>query len=154
MENIIQIAIIGAGPSGIYAGESILKKLEHVHVTVIEALPTPFGLVRSGVAPDHFKIKEVSRVFEKTLSNERVTFLGNIQVDKDISIGELKEYFHIIILCHGTTKDRRLGIVGEDLNGIYPATDFGPNKNPNTNGVNNTKRPGAIISFNEAFVEI
>ena len=92
----IQVAIIGAGPAGIYAGEAILKKLENAQVTFIEALPTPFGLVRSGVAPDHFKIKEVSRVFEKTLSNERVTYLGNLILDRNLSVAELKEFFNII----------------------------------------------------------
>ena len=71
MSEEIKIAIIGAGPSAIYAGEALLKKLPNALITFIEALPTPFGLVRSGVAPDHFKIKEVSRVFEKTLSNDR-----------------------------------------------------------------------------------
>jgi ferredoxin--NADP+ reductase len=124
MENKLEVAIIGAGPSGIYAGEALLKKLPNAHITFIDALPTPFGLVRSGVAPDHFKIKEVSRVFEKTLSNERVTFLGNIEVDKHISIQELRNMYHLVILCHGTTKDRKLGITGEGLEGVYPATEF------------------------------
>ncbi len=157
MTNKIQVAIIGAGPSGIYAGEAILKKLENAHVTFIESLPTPFGLVRSGVAPDHFKIKEVSRVFEKTLSNPRVTFLGNIQIDKDISVEALKKYFNIIILCHGTTKDRRLGIEGEDLEGMYPATDFVGwyNSHPDFNGkIFNIETSSSVVIIGQGNVAL
>lgn len=124
----LNFAIVGAGPAGIYAAEAILKKAAQENITcridLIEALSTPYGLVRSGVAPDHFKIKEVSRLFEKTLSNEAVSLIGNVHVGKDISIEELRMHYHAVILAHGTQKDRTLGIPGESLPGSFTATSF------------------------------
>jgi ferredoxin--NADP+ reductase len=120
----LRVAIIGAGPAGIYAAEALLKKQEHCKIDIIEALSSPYGLVRSGVAPDHYKIKEVSRQFEKVLSNEAVSFYGNVRVGEDISIDELRMYYHAIILSHGTQKDRALGIPGENLERSCTATSF------------------------------
>ena len=118
------IAIVGAGPAGIYAAEALLKNIPECSIDIIEALPTPYGLVRSGVAPDHFKIKEVSRLFEKTLSNPRVSLIGNVKLGQDVSIEELNNHYHVIILSHGTQKDRALGIKGEELEGSHTATSF------------------------------
>jgi ferredoxin/flavodoxin---NADP+ reductase len=120
----LRVAIIGAGPAGIYAAEALLKKQEPCKIDIIEALSSPYGLVRSGVAPDHFKIKEVSRQFEKVLSNEAVSFYGNVRVGEDVSIDELRMHYHAIILSHGTQKDRALGIPGEDLKRSCTATSF------------------------------
>ncbi len=117
-------AIIGAGPAGIYAAEALLKKLPECKIDIIEALSAPFGLVRSGVAPDHFKIKEVSRQFEKTLSHPSVSLRGNVRIGEDISIDELRTHYHAIILAHGAQKDRTLGIPGENLEGSHTATSF------------------------------
>lgn len=120
----LNIAIVGAGPAGIYAAEALLKNIPECSIDIIEALPTPYGLVRSGVAPDHFKIKEVSRLFEKTLSNPRVSLIGNVKLGEDVSVEELNNHYHVIILSHGTQKDRALGIKGENLEGSHTATSF------------------------------
>jgi ferredoxin/flavodoxin---NADP+ reductase len=117
-------AIVGAGPAGIYAAEALLKKVPECTIDIVEALSAPYGLVRFGVAPDHYKIKDVSRQFEKTLSHPSVSFLGNIRVGEDVSIDELRMHYHAVILAHGTQKDRALGIPGEDLEGSHTATSF------------------------------
>lgn len=120
----INVAVVGAGPAGIFATEALLKLVPDAHITVIEALPTPYGLVRSGVAPDHFKIKEVQKGFERILTNSSVTFVGNIRVGIDIQINELLDHYHAVILCHGAHHDRNLSIPGENLINSETATSF------------------------------
>ena len=118
------IAIIGAGPAGIYAAEALSKAKPEVQIYIFEALFCPYGLVRSGVAPDHYKIKEVSKLFDKTLSRDNVHFYGNIEIGKDITLSELRDHFSAIIFCTGAHKDRNLEIPGEDLNNVTTATNF------------------------------
>jgi len=118
------IAIIGSGPAGIYAAEALTKTGLDLSVFIIEALFCPYGLVRSGVAPDHQKIKEVSKLFDKTLTKENVHFLGNIEVGKDFELSDLKAYFDAIIICAGAHQDRNLGIPGENLKNVDTATNF------------------------------
>lgn len=123
------VAIVGAGPAGIYAAEALLKRKDSIEgvdlsIDIIEVLSSPYGLVRSGVAPDHFKIKDVSKQFDKILSNEKVSLKGNIQIGRDLSIEELRLYYDAIILAHGTQKDRALGIPGENIQNSYTATSF------------------------------
>ena len=118
------IAVIGAGPAGFYAVEALLKGDAHVRVDIIERLPTPFGLVRSGVAPDHQSIKGVTRIYEKILADPRVRYFGNVSMGSDISHDELLTYYDQIIYAVGAQSDRKMGIPGENLIGSAPATSF------------------------------
>jgi ferredoxin--NADP+ reductase len=115
-------AIIGAGPSGFYATEQLLKA--GFAVDLYEALPTPFGLVRAGVAPDHPKIKSVTRMYEKTAKHPDFRYFGGIELGKDISRAELLERYHAVVYAIGTSTDNRLGIPGEDRPGSHSATEF------------------------------
>ena len=124
-ENPLRVAIVGSGPAGFYAAEHLLKREDvAVEVDMFDRLPTPFGLVRAGVAPDHPKIKSVIRVYEKTAAREGFQFFGNVHIGADVTVAELEERYHAIISAYGTATDRRLGIPGEDLPGSHPATEF------------------------------
>ena len=124
-ENPLRVAIVGSGPAGFYAAEQLLKR-EDVAVTVdmFDRLPTPFGLVRAGVAPDHPKIKSVIRVYEKTAARDGFQFFGNVEIGADVSVAELEQRYHAVISAYGTAVDRQLGIPGEDLPGSHSATEF------------------------------
>jgi ferredoxin/flavodoxin---NADP+ reductase len=115
-------AIVGAGPSGFYAADQLLKA--GFAVDLYDALPTPYGLVRAGVAPDHPKIKSVIRVYAKTAMHEAFRFFGGVSLGIDISADELRERYHAVIYAVGTSTDNRLGIPGEDRPGSHAATDF------------------------------
>jgi ferredoxin/flavodoxin---NADP+ reductase len=115
-------AVIGSGPAGFYTAGFLLK--EGFEVDLYDVLPTPFGLVRAGVAPDHPKIKTVTRAFEKTARHEAFRFFGGIEIGSDISRSELLERYHAVVYAVGTSADNRLGIEGEDLPGSHPATEF------------------------------
>ena len=121
----LRIAIVGAGPAGAYAAGALLgQDLHPIEVDMYERLPTPWGLVRAGVAPDHPKIKTVTRVFEKTADLPGFRLLANVEVGRDVSHEELTEWYDAVIYASGTERDRRLGIPGEDLPGSLPATAF------------------------------
>jgi ferredoxin--NADP+ reductase len=124
----IRIAVIGSGPAGFYTAGHLLKEsgvgAQAVEIDMFERLPTPWGLVRSGVAPDHPKIKSVTRIYEKTAAHPRFRFFGNVELGKDISKDELAEHYHAIVYATGSPADRPLGIPGEELPGSHPATDF------------------------------
>ncbi|HEY8304565.1 MAG TPA: FAD-dependent oxidoreductase [Solirubrobacteraceae bacterium] len=124
----IRIAIVGSGPAGFYAAGHLLKISEldghEIDVDMFERLPTPWGLVRSGVAPDHPKIKSVTRIYEKTAAHPRFRFFGNVELGRDISRDELAERYHSIVYATGSPSDRPLGIPGEELAGSHAATDF------------------------------
>jgi len=120
-----RIAIIGAGPAGFYAAEHFFKQDGlHVQVDVFDRLPTPYGLVRAGVAPDHEKIKNVTRVFDRTASNPAFRFFGNVDYGVDISLNDLKSLYHQVYFSTGAQVDRQLGIPGEDLDRSHSATEF------------------------------
>ncbi len=124
-ENPLRVAIIGAGPTGFYAADHLLKSKEYtVQVDMYDRLPTPYGLVRGGVAPDHQKIKTVTKAFDKTAKKDGFRFFGYVEVGKDITVEELGEHYHQIVFTCGASTDRRLGIPGEDLQGSHPATEF------------------------------
>ncbi|MBW8060172.1 MAG: NADP oxidoreductase [Solirubrobacterales bacterium] len=124
-ENPVRVAIVGAGPSGFYAAEHILKdEATHAQVDLFDRLPTPFGLVRGGVAPDHPKIKSVIRMYEKTAARQGFRFFGNVKVGHDIEVEDLERLYHAIVFTVGCETDRRLGIPGEDLPGSHAATAF------------------------------
>ena len=119
------VAIIGSGPAGFYAAGQLLSSRDvEVDVDLFDRLATPWGLVRAGVAPDHPKIKSVSRIYEKTAEHPRFRFFGNVEVGADVSHEELIGHYHAVIYAVGTAGDRRLGIPGEDLPGSHAATAF------------------------------
>jgi ferredoxin--NADP+ reductase len=120
----LRVAVVGSGPAGFYAAEHLLKRAEGSQVDVFERLPTPWGLVRLGVAPDHPNIKAVSRVFEKTALRPGFRFLGNVEVGTDVTHEELLELYDAVVYAVGAQTDRRMGIPGEDLPGSWPATAF------------------------------
>ncbi len=122
--SFLQIAIIGSGPSGFYAADFLLQSLQQIKVDVFDRLPTPFGLVRGGVAPDHAKIKSVANIYEKIASHPNFRFFGNVEYGRDITLEDLKNHYHAIIFAVGAKSDRKMDIPGEDLMGSSPATDF------------------------------
>jgi ferredoxin/flavodoxin---NADP+ reductase len=124
-ESPLRVAIVGAGPSGFYAAEYLLKQAEPtVEIDLYDKLPTPFGLVRGGVAPDHLKIKTVTKVYDKIASNPRFRFFGNVAIGRDLSHDDLTQHYHAIIYTYGAASDKKLGVPGEDLPGSHAATDF------------------------------
>jgi ferredoxin--NADP+ reductase len=124
-DNPLRVAIVGSGPAGFYAAESLFAKDDvAVEVDMLDRLPTPFGLVRAGVAPDHPKIKNVIRRYEKTAASEGFRFFGNVEVGRDVSAAELAERYHAVVYAYGSSTDRQLGIPGEDLPGSHAATEF------------------------------
>ncbi|RLT51546.1 MAG: NADP oxidoreductase [Chloroflexi bacterium] len=121
----LRVAVVGSGPAGFYAAEHLLKQPGlHVVLDMYEMLPMPFGLVRYGVAPDHQKIKSVTKAFESVASRPNFRLLGNVEVGRHITTQELQNYYHQIVFTVGAQSDRRLGIPGEDLIGSHPATHF------------------------------
>ena len=121
----LRVAIVGSGPAGFYAAEHLLKNADlTVEVDMFDRLPTPFGLVRAGVAPDHPKIKSVIRVYEKTAARDGFRFFGNVHVGRDLSLDDLRRHYHAVICAYGTSTDRSLGIDGEHLPGSHAATEF------------------------------
>jgi ferredoxin/flavodoxin---NADP+ reductase len=121
----VRAAIIGAGPAGFYAAAQLLAIDDPPFaVDLYDRLPTPYGLVRSGVAPDHPKIKSVTRAYDKTSEHERFRFFGHVELGGDLSRAQLLERYHVVMYTLGTSIDKRLGIPGEDLRGSHPATEF------------------------------
>ncbi|ADD29779.1 FAD-dependent oxidoreductase [Meiothermus ruber] len=121
----LRVAVIGAGPSGIYAAEALIKQGEvAVSVDVFDRLPTPYGLVRYGVAPDHQTIKSVTKVMQKVLQDPRVRFLGNVEYGRDLTYADLKRHYDAVVYTVGASSDRHLNIPGEELPGSLSATEF------------------------------
>ena len=120
-----RVAVVGSGPAGFYAAGALLASEEpEVAVDLIDRLPTPWGLVRLGVAPDHPNIKAVSRAFEKIARHDRFRFFGNVELGRDVTHDELAERYHAVVYAVGAQTDRQLGIPGEELPGSWPATAF------------------------------
>lgn len=118
------VAVIGAGPAGYYTAEALTSGDQNVRVDIIDRLPTPFGLIRAGVAPDHQSIKNVSRRYEATNQRDDVRFVGNLSLGRDITLKELQELYDVVVLATGAAKDRPLGVEGEDLNGVVGSAAF------------------------------
>jgi ferredoxin--NADP+ reductase len=121
----LRVAVIGAGPAGFYTAEYLFRQAGlDVEVDLYDRLPTPYGLVRFGVAPDHQKIKNVTAAFDKTAAHPGFRFFGNVELGKDVTLEDLRAHYHQIVYTTGAQTDRRMGIPGEDLRGSHPATDF------------------------------
>lgn len=121
----LRVAIIGSGPAAFYAADHLFKQPNLVvEVDMFDRLPTPYGLVRAGVAPDHQKIKSVTKAFDLVAANPRFRFFGNVEYGKHITLDDLQRHFHQILFATGAQSDRRMGIPGEDLQGSHPATAF------------------------------
>lgn len=119
------IAIIGSGPAGYYAAEALMKNLgDSARIDIIDRLPTPYGLIRAGVAPDHQSIKAVSKRYEKTSTAEGVRFVGNVEIGRDVTIGELRTLYDAVILATGAPKDRPLDLPGDRLAGVIGSAAF------------------------------
>ncbi|XP_077481867.1 NADPH:adrenodoxin oxidoreductase, mitochondrial [Stigmatopora argus] len=119
-----KVCVVGSGPAGFYTAQHLLKARQDVEVDIYERLPVPFGLVRFGVAPDHPEVKNVINSFTQTAKHARCHFYGNVNIGKDVSVEELRQAYHAVILSYGAEGNRRMGIPGEDLPGVYSAKDF------------------------------
>jgi len=119
----LQVAIVGAGPAGFYAAEALAKE-EGVQVDLIDRLPTPFGLIRSGVAPDHQTTKKVTKKYDQTAARENVRYVGNVAIGSDVAVDELRELYDAVIIAFGAEGDRPLGLPGEDKEGVYGSFAF------------------------------
>lgn len=120
---LLHVCIIGSGPAGYYTAEALAKE-ENVRVDIIDKLPTPYGLIRGGVAPDHQSIKGVYRRYEKTSLSENVRFAGNLEIGRDITLDELRTLYDAVVLAVGAPKDRTLGIPGDDKPGVIGSAAF------------------------------
>jgi ferredoxin--NADP+ reductase len=121
----LRVAIVGAGPTGYYAAEALFRQPDLVvSVDLFDRLPTPYGLVRAGVAPDHQKIKAVTAAFDRVAAHPRFRFFGCVELGKDVSVEDLHRHYHQILYATGAQSDRRMGIPGEDLRNSHPATEF------------------------------
>ncbi len=120
----LRVAVVGSGPAGFYAAGALLGGEPPVEVDMVERLPTPWGLVRLGVAPDHPKLKTVSRAFERIAERPGFRFLGNVEAGRDLTHGDLRRLYDAVIYAVGAQSDRRLGIPGEDLPGSWAATEL------------------------------
>ena len=118
----LRVAIVGSGPSGFYAAEHLQKKVPSVEIDMFDRLPTPYGLVRGGVAPDHPKIKSVTRMYERIAAHPGFRFLGNVRVGSAIDHSELQALYDAIIYASGAQTDRHLGIpgAGRTKDGVLP----------------------------------
>jgi ferredoxin--NADP+ reductase len=123
-EGPLQVAVVGSGPAGFYAAGALLDADVPVEVDMIERLPTPWGLVRLGVAPDHPKLKTVSRAFERIADKPGFRFIGNVEIGRDLDHGDLAGLYDAVVYAVGAQTDRRLGIPGEDLPGSWSAFEF------------------------------
>lgn len=120
----LSVAIVGAGPAGFYAADALVRKPEECRIDILDRLPTPYGLVRAGVAPDHQSTKNVIRVYDRILQNDAVRLIGNIELGRDVTYDELKSLYDVVILAVGAQAPRRLGISGESLFGVVDSTGF------------------------------
>lgn len=124
MTSPMRVAVVGSGPAGIYASDLLVKSDVDVQIDLFEKMPAPFGLIRYGVAPDHPRIKGIVQSLHNVMEKEEIRFLGNIEVGKDITVEEMREYYDAIIFATGATADKEMGIPGEDLEGNYGAGEF------------------------------
>lgn len=120
----LQIAVIGSGPAGCYLAERLVREAPGCRIDIIDRLPTPYGLVRAGVAPDHQTTKAITRVFDRVLTREGVAFWGNIEIGRDVTLAALRELYDAVVVATGAPQDRHLGVPGEMLPGIVRSGAF------------------------------
>ncbi len=120
----LSVAIVGSGPAGFYTADAILKTVDDASIDILDRLPTPFGLIRFGVAPDHQSTKRVAKAYEKTALTKQVNYYGNVEVGRDVSVAELREMYDAVVLAIGAPFDRELGIPGEDKAGVFGSAEF------------------------------
>lgn len=154
----LRVAIVGSGPAGFYAAEALQKAAPGIAIDLIDRLPTPFGLVRGGVAPDHPKIKSVTRIFDRIASQPGFRFLGNVRVGQDVTVDELRARYDVLLLSYGAETDRTLGIPGEALAGSHAATEFVAwyNGHPDKAGAvfDLTQREVAVIGIGNVAMDV
>ena len=155
----LRVAVVGSGPSGFYAAQALLKsKNHHVEVDMFDRLPTPYGLVRGGVAPDHGAVKNVVAQYDKAAHLPGFRFLGNVTVGRDLSVSELEEHYDQIVWAYGAEDSRRLGVPGEELHGVHPAAVFVGwyNGHPDYTGADIRLPPGraAVIGNGNVAVDV
>lgn len=124
MSRHLRVAVVGAGPAGIYAADILTKSDRDVSVDILEADPTPFGLIRYGVAPDHPRIKEIVKALHRVMSQPQIRFFGNVSYGEDLKLDDLRQFYDAVIFATGARRDRGLDIPGIDLAGSYGAADF------------------------------
>ena len=124
MSRPLRVAVVGAGPAGIYASDLLMKSDTDVQIDLFERMPAPFGLIRYGVAPDHPRIKGIVKSLHNVMDKEQLRFLGNIEVGKDITVEELREFYDAIVFSTGATGDQDLRVPGSDLEGSWGAGEF------------------------------
>lgn len=123
--NPLRVAIIGSGPTAFYAADHFFKLKDLVvKIDMFDRLPTPYGLVRGGVAPDHQKIKSVTAAYDKTAAHPNFRFFGNVEFGRDVTLTDVRDHYHQVIYCTGAQTDRSMGIPGENLLGSHAATEF------------------------------
>lgn len=120
----LRVAVVGAGPAGIYAADILTTKDPAATVDIFDRLPTPYGLIRYGVAPDHPRIKAIIVALHRVMENDRIRFLGNVHVGVDLKLDELRQFYDAVVFATGAERDRSMGIPGEDLRRSYGAADF------------------------------
>lgn len=120
----LSVVIVGSGPSGFYVAEALIKSEADVEIDIIDRLPTPYGLIRGGVAPDHQSTKRVTRAYERTALNEKVRYYGNVELGRDISFAELRATYDAVVLTIGMPGDGKLGVPGEDKEGVIGSATF------------------------------
>ena len=124
MSTPLRVAVVGAGPAGIYASDLLVKSGTDVSIDLFERMPAPFGLIRYGVAPDHPRIKGIIASLHRVLDQDNIRLLGNISIGTDITVEELRDYYDAIIFSTGAVADRDLGIPGDTLEGSFGAAEF------------------------------
>jgi ferredoxin--NADP+ reductase len=124
MDRALRVAVIGTGPAGIYAADHLVKASETATVDIFDRLPTPYGLIRYGVAPDHPRIKEIVTALHRVLDNPRIRFIGNVEYGVDVKPEELREFYDATVIATGAEKDREFDVPGVDLPGSFGAAEF------------------------------
>ena len=123
-DEVLKVAVVGGGPAGMYVAAALLEACQPVTVDILDRLPTPYGLLRYGVAPDHQKMKSLQKTLQRTLADERVRFVGAVEVGTTVTIADLRSHYHAVVYTFGASADRHLDIPGEDLPGVASATEF------------------------------